>query len=381
MIENDSIPDSAAESIAANLTASGIGGRAPLPGTGYGSDENGLVCGFLFAKEQSGIPISADETVLWLKQAEQAARQAALESDVTVAELAAAGGFVWLHFNLANANALRWMERNLTLSPVFYETLHEGSRSTRVDFADDYLIAVLNDVLFDFQFDASHISTLVLSVGPRLLVTARSKPLRSLDRLRVSVKNGSLFATSTSLLIHLLRDQADVLVRILRDSVAKVDTIEDELLSGAIELKRANLGQLRRVLVRLKRLLAPEPAALFRLLVRPPMWMSDDDAAELRQSTEEFSVALSDIDTLQERIKLLQEEISAQVQEQNNRTLFVLTVFTVLALPVNMIAGLFGMNVGGIPLAQDAGGFWIVVTVVFSITLGAGWWMFRKNRS
>lgn len=340
------------------------GNANPGAGAGYGSDENGLVCGFMFSENRGGEPINADETVRWLAQ-----------------EANAGAGFVWLHFNLANANALRWMMRNLALSPVFYETLQEGARSSRVDFADDYLIAVLNDVLFDFSFDASHISTMVLSVGPRLLVTARSKQLRTIDRLRVSVKNGTPFPTSTSLLIHLLRDQADVLVRILRDSIARVDMIEDDLLSGAIEPKRANLGQLRRVLVRLKRLLAPEPAALFRLLVRPPQWMSEDDAAELRQSTEEFSVALSDIDTLQERIKLLQEEISAQVQEENNRTLFTLTVFTVLALPVNMIAGLFGMNVGGIPLAQNPVGFWLVVSVVACVTVGAGWWMFRKNRS
>ncbi len=107
--------------------------------------------------------------------------------------------------------------------------------------------------------------------------------------------------------------------------------------------------------------------------------MSEDDVAELRQSTEEFSVSLSDIDSLQERIKLLQEEISARVQEQNNRSLFVLSIFTVLALPVNMIAGLFGMNVGGIPLAQDQSGFWIVVSLVASLTLGIGWWAFRKR--
>jgi zinc transporter len=182
------------------------------------------------------------------------------------------------------------------------------------------------------------------------------------------------------LLVHLLRDQSDVLVSILRKSIEKVDQIEDRLLAGRVETKRAELGQLRRVLVRLKRLLAPEPGALFRLLNRPPAWMSEDDITELRQSTEEFSVSLSDIDTLQERIKLLQEEISALVQEQNNRSLWVLSLFTVLALPVNMIAGFFGMNVGGVPLAQNEAGFAIVVSVVLSITIAIGWWILREKQ-
>ena len=52
------------------------------------------------------------------------------------------------------------------------------------------------------------------------------------------------------------------------------------------------------------------------------------------------------------------------MNEDNNRSLFVLTIVTVLALPINIIAGLLGMNVGGVPLAQHAQGFWIVVGIV-----------------
>ena len=84
--------------------------------------------------------------------------------------------------------------------------------------------------------------------------------------------------------------------------------------------------------------------------------------------------------TLQERIKLLQEEIAAAVNEDNNRSLFVLTVVTVLALPINILAGLFGMNVGGIPLAEHKHGFWIVVAIVMSFTAIAAWVAFRNKR-
>ena len=121
-----------------------------------------------------------------------------------------------------------------------------------------------------------------------------------------------------------------------------------------------------------QRLLAPEPSAFLRMLQHPPDWLADDDVQALRQSSEEFSVVLRDMATLQERIKLLQEEIAAEVNEGNNRSLFLLTIVTVLALPINLVAGLLGMNVGGIPLAEHSDGFAIVVTVVLSVTsLGA----------
>ena len=101
---------------------------------------------------------------------------------------------------------------------------------------------------------------------------------------------------------------------------------------------------------------------------------------DLRQSTEEFNVALSDMAALQERIKLLQEEIAGRVAEANNRSLFVLTVVTVMALPINIIAGLLGMNVGGIPLAENPHGFWIVAAIIISFTLVAAWIVIKRPR-
>ena len=41
-----------------------------------------------------------------------------------------------------------------------------------------------------------------------------------------------------------------------------------------------------------------------------------------------------------------------------------LGVVTVLALPINIIAGLLGMNVGGVPLADSPHGFWVIVVIV-----------------
>jgi len=289
-------------------------------------------------------------------------------------------GFVWLHFNLAHAAAQKWMREHLSLSDQFYESLRDGSRSTRVELDDDTLVAVVNDVHYDFAFEPSDISTLWLSVGQRLVVSARLQPLRSIDRLRDAVKRGARLNSSVELLVHLMHDQGDVLVHIVRETTTRVDGIEDSLLSGRLEKKRADLGSLRRLLVRLQRLLAPEPAALFRLLKKPPSWVLEGDLQDLHQSTEEFNVALSDMAALQERIKLLQEEIAGRVAETSNRTLFVLTVVTVLALPINIIAGLLGMNVGGIPLNEHPYGFWIVVAIIASFTGIAAWLAFRRPR-
>ena len=169
------------------------------------------------------------------------------------------------------------------------------------------------------------------------------------------------------------------MVQIVRDSTARVNSIEDALLADRVGSSRAQLGALRRVLVRLQRLLAPEPAALFRLLSRPPAWLDEEDLQDLRQSAEEFSTAVADSAALVERIKILQEELGALVNERTNRTLFVLTVVTVLALPFNVIGGLFGMNVGGIPFAEHSERLLDRGRLVTAVHRGAGLWALGKR--
>lgn len=68
---------------------------------------------------------------------------------------------------------------------------------------------------------------------------------------------------------------------------------------------------------------------------------------------------------------LLQKEMAAPVGEQTRRNLFALTRVTVLALPINITTGFFGMNVGGTPLAENGHGVAIVVLLVVVITGGA----------
>ncbi len=325
-----------------------------LSDSNYGSDQHGLVWAYLIVPGETAQELDADGALRWLKE-DSGAR---------------GDSFVWLHFSLSNTASERWMRRMLELPDSFYESLNEKAVSTRLEQEDSALVAMINDVSFDSTIDSSNVSSVSICLEPRLLISARLRPLRSVDRLRAAIRAGYTFRSSTDLLAHLLRDQADVLAGIVREAAARVDLIEDKVLDNRLATSRRELGSLRRMLVRLQRLLAPEPAALFRLLNRPPGWIVAEDLQELRQAGEEFSAAVADAAALAERVKLLQEEFAALTNEQTSRTLFILTLVTVLALPINLVAGLFGMNVGGIPLAEHRHGFFVVI-VMLGIATGA----------
>jgi zinc transporter len=328
-----------------------------------GPDPDGPIWGYHFVPNQPARPISSEEAAEFL----------------TATGPGLPDEFLWLHFSLSNVASEPWLRRYLTLPDTFYESLHSDVDSTHLEQEEDSLVARIHDVLFDFTFNAP-VATTSLCIKRRVLVSAHVRPWRSIDQLRAAVQAGQVFRSPIEILSRLFRDQASVLVDIVRKSTKRVDPLEERLLAKRISVSRSELGSLRRMLVRLQRLLAPEPAAFFRLLSRPPDWIKDEELQNLQQAAEKFSAAISGTAALVERVKQLQEELAALVNEQTNRTLFVLTIVTVLALPINLVAGLFGMNVGGIPLAQHKYGFFLVVGPLLVLTAVLAYWGLGRRR-
>ena len=328
-----------------------------------GPDQDGPIWGYHFVPNQPARSITSQEAVVFL----------------TAPGPPPPDEFLWLHFSLSNVASEPWLRRYLTLPDTFYESLHSDVDATHLEQDGDALVARIHDVLFDFTFDAP-VATTSLCVKPRVLVSAHMRPWRSIDQVRAAVDAGQVFRSPIEILARLLRDQASVLVDIVRKTKKQVGPMEEQLLAKRVSVSRSELGSLRRMLVRLQRLLAPEPAAFFRLLSRPPGWIAEDELQNLQQAAEKFSTAISDTAALVERVKQLQEELAAFVNEQTNRTLFVLTLVTVLALPINLVAGLFGMNVGGVPLAQQPYGFFLVVGSLLVLTAFLAYWGLVRRR-
>ena len=328
-----------------------------------GSDQGGPVWGYHFFPNQPAKSITSEAAVEFL----------------TAPALGIPNEFLWLHFSLSNVGSEPWLKKYLTLPDSFYESLHSDVDATHLEQEGDSLVARIHDVLFDFTFDVP-VATTTLCVKPRVLVSAHARPWRSIDQLRAAVQSGQVFRSPIEILARLLRDQANVLVDIVRRAKKRMSPLEEQLLAKRVFVSRSELGSLRRMLVRLQRLLAPEPAAFFRLLSRPPDWISPDELQNLQQAAERFSSAIGDTAALVERVKQLQEELAALVSEQTNRTLFVLTMVTVLALPINLVASLFGMNVGGIPLNQHPYGFFLVLSPLVALTALLAYWAFVRRR-
>ncbi len=306
---------------------------------------HGLICGFAMQPDQSIQTLGGDEL------------RSALDRPGTV---------VWLHFNVRVGQSRDWIARCDHLSEAARRFLLEHDDRKRIEQTGETLLGVISDVRHDFDlddFDPEHIASLRFYMDASCVISTRLQPCSTADQLRTEIKQGHYFDSTAKLLVHLFDSQVTRLGETIERVRVMLDDIEDEVLAGRVRGQHAQLGSIRRLAVRLNHHFGPEHRMLQRLCRRLPNWFGAVDTAALQDVAEEFRELVDDLTETQERAKLLQEELAARLAEQTNSNLYILSVFTAVLLPPSLIAGIFGMNVMGVPGVQDGGdmAFWWVM--------------------
>jgi len=278
---------------------------------------------------------------------------------------------IWLHLNLSNSQIQRWLENTPLIPERVVEMIQEGvnlSRLERIEKLDDCLLMVMNDFQQEFgeEVGDSSLGTLWAIVRPKLMVSLRNNPLRTTDKLRYDLRSGQLNPASVIELFHELLDlRAEQLRTLLVHLSEDMDDLEEKLLKGREFPEHENLGRIRIQCSRLRRHFSPELVALHRLLKRLPYWFSEEDKHRLNDDLDLLSYLVQEISSLYDRAKVLQDEQAAHVAEFNAKNLQVLSVMTVIFLPMTLITGVMGMNMEDLPGLR---GSFFEVMVLMSIT-------------
>jgi len=278
---------------------------------------------------------------------------------------------IWLHLNLSNSQIQRWLENTPLIPERVVEMIQEGvnlSRLERIEKLDDCLLMVMNDFQQEFgeEVGDSSLGTLWAIVRPRLMISLRNNPLRTTDKLRYDLRSGQLNPASVIELFHELLDlRAEQLRTLLVHLSEDMDDLEEKLLKGREFPGHENLGRIRIQCSRLRRHFSPELIALHRLLKRLPYWFSEEDKHRLNDDLDLLSYLVQEISSLYDRAKVLQDEQAAHVAEFNAKNLQVLSVMTVIFLPMTLITGVMGMNMEDLPGLR---GSFFEVMVLMSIT-------------
>lgn len=275
----------------------------------------------------------------------------------------------WLHFSLRDNRARTFLEHRAPIPEEARATMVEpNARVHSQMFADSFLV-VLGDLHHDFDADPDGFGVLRVYVSGDLMLTCREHRLTCIDRLRHRLATEEIAASPFELFEELIRELVEGFARVSTNLSDEVDDAEDQILAGKLQDHRAELGRVRRLLARLRRHVNANRSALLQLPKRLDM-LDSEQRQRLREAIELLDAVGQDLELVTERARLLQEEIAGRQGEATNRNLYLLSILTTTLLPITLITGIFGMNVGGLPFAVSDHGFWSVVLLMVATVLG-----------
>jgi zinc transporter len=167
-------------------------------------------------------------------------------------------------------------------------------------------------------------------------------------------------------------DRLEPLVERLGD---RLDEIEESLMLATPARAQARLSHLRRSLINFRRLVWPQRDVLNTLEIEDLSHFTARDRLRLREASSRSARLGDELQALSERAVLVHEQIVDARAEQMNRTMLVLAAVTVVFMPLTLITGALGMNVAGIPWAENANAFFTVCATLLIMALGLVWWM------
>jgi zinc transporter len=158
----------------------------------------------------------------------------------------------------------------------------------------------------------------------------------------------------------------------------RLDDCESGFDDGNVYKLRTEIAHIRSEAIAFRRFVAPDRDALTTLSELDYDWIAEEDRLHIREAADRFARMTEELEAVRERAALLHEQLTDMRGEMMESRSLMISIVAFIFLPLTFITGLLGMNVAGIPYAEEPWAFWGVVGVCVAIAAAVwGWFMYR----
>ena len=286
--------------------------------------------------------------------------------------------FVWVHLNTNAEHAQAWLRDEAQLAPYTVDALTAAETRPRCEkMADGAFLNMRGRT--EEELDPSDVlASIRLWATKGRVVSVTRKHLIATDKVAQQVHGGevhdpgdliSAFATA-------ITEDLDPVVAELGDWL---DDCEQGLRADRIFELRRGVTRVRSEAIGYRRFLAPQRVALERLATLPGDWLADDDRAHLAAAADRAARMAEEVEAIRERAALMHEALTDLRAEQLDQRSLMIAVAAMVFLPLTFITGLYGMNVKGLPYAEEPWAFDAIMGACAAIAAGIVIYFLRKH--
>jgi magnesium transporter len=253
------------------------------------------------------------------------------------------------------------------------DCLSENQRS-KIDEYDEYLFIVLHFPYYDKRRKRIVIEEIDCFIGQDYLITLHDGKLKGMGRLleqcrkKAYIKEYMDQGTGYFLYI-LIRELFDDCFPLVDDMDRSVTAIERDLFEGEAEQDMVrDILWLKKDVINFRRIISPQRAVIAQLEHKNKKFLPEDLEVYFDDVVDKIEKIWSNLENLKEITETIQDTNEVLISHQTNKVIKILTVFSVILLPLTLITGFFGMNVG-LPYADHSLASLWIVGLMFVIVL------------
>jgi zinc transporter len=274
----------------------------------------------------------------------------------------------WLHLDYSYSNASDILQHIGIPETVVAALIRPDTRPRTLAFPEGTLV-FLRGINFNPGDDPEDMVSIRMWIEANRLVTVRQRKLLSAQDIRADLESGLGPHSIEHLITQLISRIADRVSTFVEGLDERLSQLEEGFAENIDSSARSQISAIRRQAAEVRRYLAPQKEALDGLYRNIASMSRHDFANELREQADRNTRYIEELDLLRERAMVLNEELQNLVaQEQNNR-MYVLSIVSIIFLPITFVSGVFGMNVAGLPGVTNVSSFWIVAASMLVVSL------------
>jgi magnesium transporter len=259
--------------------------------------------------------------------------------------------------------------------PLDLEDLQSRIERPKIDEYDDYLFVVMQFPLWDPVQRVSRAAEVNMFVGSGYFVTVHDgslKPLRQLfEQCQTNPeRRESVMGRGASKILYTVIDKlVDYIFPILYKVDANIRHLEEEIFIEDSRQVMQDLSFIRRDIIALRRIIRPQIVIVENLEKVDRPFIREDLEVYFGDIVDHMMKAYEIVEDHLEVIKGLSDTASTLVTYRLNEVIQILTVISVIILPLTLISGIYGMNVE-LPLMNHPIIFVLILALMASIAAG-----------
>lgn len=288
-----------------------------------------------------------------------------------------ASAFNWYYLNKDEADTEKTL-KTLGLDSFVIDALMAEDTRPRFTGHDKGAILILRGVNLNEGAEPTDMVSLRFWIEKNLIVGIWVRRAFAVRDVMEAIDRGIVPISPSDMICKIAFRLADRAEPIIAELSEKMDDLEDLGDASAYSLAQKGLVDIRQSASILRRFMVPQRDALTTFSLEEFSWLKQVEQSKLREAAERITRLGEELDSVRERAMIAHDQILAERSDKMNRTMLILTVMSAIFLPLGLLTGLLGVNVGGIPGASNPMAFWMVSAGLVMIGVFV-WWLIKRS--